>query len=48
MTFWQLMLYAFLVFIGLVIVFLVLPKLLARLRCRDAKPRQPQTKNPKR
>lgn len=47
MTFWGLMLYAFFVFIGLVIVFLVLPKLFARLIRRDAKPRSMPKEEPK-
>ena len=48
MTFWRLMLYAFFVLLGLVVVSLVLPKLLAPLLRRDAKPRPLQTKNRKR
>ena len=48
MTFWRLMLYAFFVLIGLVIVTLGLPKLLALLLRRDVKPRPLQTKDTKR
>jgi hypothetical protein len=42
MSFWRLMVYAFYVFVGLVIVFLVLPKVFA------AKPKEQQRKDRKR
>jgi hypothetical protein len=47
MSFWNLMLNSLYVFVGLALVFCVLPKVSARPKRRDGKPRPQQPKNQK-